>query len=255
MTASISASWKSILHHNSTQSIEFCGNLIVQAIFFWTPALIYVWVIPTFFPSFSTRHKIQKEEKQPTWHDIRECLVVVLRNQFFTIFVQFLLLSSERYFKNPPLLRFDAALPSFTEVATQVAACVLIREVLFYYVHRILHLPALYPHIHKTHHRYRAPVALSAQYAAVIEHFIANILPILLPPALLKSHIVTFWAFLATVLLETTTVHSGYNFFHGLAKKHDFHHEKFTVYFGEVGLLDWVHGTDGRKGIQKQKGE
>jgi hypothetical protein len=62
------------------------------------------------------------------------------------------------------------------------------------------------------------------------------------------------WVFLGVELIETSTVHSGYGFFGGLAKKHDFHHEKFTVCFGVLGLLDWIHGTDGRQNmIEKQK--
>lgn len=40
-------------------------------------------------------------------------------------------------------------------------------------------------------------------------------------------------------------MHSGYDFFAGLARKHDSHHEKFMVNFGTVGLLDWVHSTAG----------
>lgn len=63
---------------------------------------------------------------------------------------------------------------------------------------------------------------------------------------ILNCHIVTFWVFLAFELLETTTVHSGYDFFAGSAKMHDLHHEKFTVCFGTVGFLDWLHKTDGK---------
>ncbi len=25
---------------------------------------------------------------------------------------------------------------------------------------------------------------------------------------------------------------------------HDLHHEKFNVYFGGLGVLDWLHGTN-----------
>ncbi len=57
--------------------------------------------------------------------------------------------------------------------------------------------------------------------------------------------------FLAVELLETTTVHSGYDFLSGVARKHDAHHEKFMIYFGTIGLLDWVHGTDGKRKPQK----
>lgn len=98
--------------------------------------------------------------------------------------------------------------------------------------------------MHKTHHRFTAPVALASQYAHPLEHVAANTLPIVLPPLLLRSHVLTLWAFLAYQLVETATVHSGYDFFRGLARKHDRHHERFDVYFGGLGFLDWLHGTD-----------
>lgn len=101
-------------------------------------------------------------------------------------------------------------------------------------------------------HRFTSPVALAAQYATLTEHFFANILPIALPHILLKSHVVTYWIFLMAELIETTTVHSGYDFFGGSARMHDLHHEKFTVAFGSIGLLDWVHGTDGKKVAEKK---
>ncbi|KAJ3492835.1 hypothetical protein NLG97_g5113 [Lecanicillium saksenae] len=103
------------------------------------------------------------------------------------------------------------------------------------------------------HHKFTAPVAFSSQYAHPVEHILANTLPIILPPVLLHSHVLTLWAFVAFQLVETATVHSGYDFFHGLARKHDRHHERFNVYFGGIGFLDWFHGTDESDRADKKK--
>lgn len=87
-------------------------------------------------------------------------------------------------------------------------------------------------------------MAFTAEYAHPVEHLIANILPIALPSMILRSHILVYWAFLGFELIETSTVHSGYDFFRGAARKHDLHHEKFRLNYGAIGLLDWIHGTN-----------
>ncbi|KAH7090054.1 hypothetical protein BKA62DRAFT_586752, partial [Auriculariales sp. MPI-PUGE-AT-0066] len=91
--------------------------------------------------------------------------------------------------------------------------------------------------------RFTAPIALSAQYAHPVEHIVANLLPIALPAQILRIHALTWYAFLAAELLETSIVHSGFDFFARLAEFHDLHHELFRVNFGAVGVLDWYHGT------------
>ena len=55
-------------------------------------------------------------------------------------------------------------------------------------------------------------------------------------------------------LPETSTVHSGYDFL-SWARMHDEHHERFSVWYGSLGWLDWVHGTDGRGGRRWRKVE
>lgn len=39
-------------------------------------------------------------------------------------------------------------------------------------------------------------------------------------------------------------MHSGYDFWAGFAKRHDLHHEKFSVCFGPTGLMDWIYNTE-----------
>jgi sterol desaturase/sphingolipid hydroxylase (fatty acid hydroxylase superfamily) len=242
----MNVSWKKLLNEHSPQAIEFWGTLLVQLIFFWFPSAIYL-LLDYAAPKFSHRHKLQPQTKQPTVKELKDCLWVVLRNQVFSAFIHIVLLSLGALAGGKPTYRFDIKLPSADEVIRDVVACIFLREVLFYYSHRVLHMPSIYPKVHKVHHRFTAPVALAAQYAHPLEHFIANTLPISIPPMVLKCHIVSFWVFLAVELLETTTVHSGYDFLSGFAKKHDAHHEKFLINFGTIGLLDWIHGTDGTK--------
>ncbi|KAL5336575.1 fatty acid hydroxylase superfamily-domain-containing protein [Aspergillus crustosus] len=232
--------WAHIVSSYSTIQIEFIGTLLVQLIAFWIPSICYL-SLDYIFPAFSQAHKIQPAPKQPTQSDIWDCVKVVTRNQLLGSAFHFTLLHLS---KGTPTYILTPTLPTFLELCRDFTICLLLREALFYYSHRLLHKPFFYARIHKLHHRFTAPIALSAQYAHPLEQIFANALPISLPPRLLGNHIVTFWVFLAWELFGTATVHSGYDFFKGKTRMHDLHHEKFNLNYGSIGLCDWIHGTD-----------
>ncbi|OQE38465.1 hypothetical protein PENCOP_c008G05115 [Penicillium coprophilum] len=237
------AFWAHIVATYSPQKIEFVGTLLVQFLTFWLPSICYM-LLDVLAPSFSQRHKIQPAPKQPHRREIVDCVLVVLQNQILSSVLHLILLSAASHAGIQSTYRIEPSLPAPVEILRDVFFSLLMREALFYYSHRILHIPALYIRIHKKHHRFTAPIALAAQFAHSIEHIFANTLPISLPPQLLGSHVLTFWVFLAYELVNTATVHSGYDFFCHKAKMHDLHHEKFNLNYGSLGLLDWVHGTD-----------
>lgn len=236
--------WAPIVHSYAPQAIEFTGTLLTQLLAFWLPSVLYL-CLDWFFPSYSQRHKIQPAPKQPTRREIRHCFAVVAQNQLLTSglhLLQLTLVSTTGLRSSS--YRIEPGLPALPELARDFVLCLLLREALFYYSHRLFHIPYFYVRIHKKHHKFTAPIALAAQFAHPVEQIFANALPISVPPQIVGSHVVTFWIFLAWELFNTATVHSGYDFFRNKAKMHDLHHEKFNLNYGSIGLLDWVHGTD-----------
>ncbi|KAJ9051776.1 hypothetical protein DSO57_1001534 [Entomophthora muscae] len=120
-----------------------------------------------------------------------------------------------------------------------------LRDMVFYYLHRLFHHPFLYATFHKKHHEFTAPIAVSALYANPIDFALTNVGPLLIGPLILNCHPVTVWLYFAEAIIETTSVHSGFNF-PGFpnADMHDYHHETFNNMFSLLGLGDYIHGTD-----------
>lgn len=238
----MSALWNYLSKNYKSCQIKIIGSAIVQIVSFWVPATIYV-LIDWISPQFSQRHKIQSAKRQPNKNEILEAARVAATNTLLSIVVYTITVILEEIGICRSSISLSPRLPSCSTIIIQLLISAIMRDVMFYYAHRAFHSRFLYSRIHKFHHKYTAPISYSSQYAHPIEHIIANMLPIALPSMILHTHIIVQWLFIAIESAETATVHSGYNFFGGMATFHDAHHERFNFNFGVLGIMDVLHNT------------
>lgn len=140
------------------------------------------------------------------------------------------------------------SLPSKQEQLTCFVVGLLWNEVWFYYSHRALHSKKLYGKVHKKHHEYTAPFALAAIYCTPLEMVLSNLWPFLGVASVFRFHVFFTYCWVANAVMGTQTHHSGHKWpwmtiLDHQPHVHDLHHEKFNVNFGNVGLLDALHGT------------
>lgn len=128
-------------------------------------------------------------------------------------------------------------------VIPRMITTLLIFEIIFYYSHRLLHMDPFYKYIHKIHHRWNYPLAISTFYTHPIEHALINVLPVVLGAyfAGLPFYWTRRWHIFA-VANGALVSHGGFR----LSKMHDQHHVYTNVNYGALGLLDIFHKTEFR---------
>lgn len=133
--------------------------------------------------------------------------------------------------------------PSFERVLLDLFVCIMIDELGFYYSHRLCHNAFLYKHVHKQHHEFQSPIAITAIYCHPVEHILSNLLPVAGGSMLMQSHTSVTWLWLALATLTTLNNHSGYHLpFSHSSEFHDFHHLKWvTIYMKTDSVLNKIH--------------
>ncbi|GFV44396.1 fatty acid hydroxylase domain-containing protein 2 [Trichonephila clavipes] len=236
--------WNSVYDlFGSDFALAVWGTFIVTTLFYWIVGLGYTIVDLTGKPEFLQKYKIQKNSDYPvSFSKVLKVTLQVIINQliFIPCAIVFYYLMVWRGYHS------GKTLPSFQRLAFEIAFHIVMNEIIFYYVHRILHLPFVYKYIHKRHHEWSAPIAITAIYGHPLEHISANIVSVLSSFLILGSHMSVCWLWLNVAIFFTVNNHSGYQFplMSSSPKFHDYHHMKFDQNYGLLGILDWMHGTD-----------
>lgn len=146
----------------------------------------------------------------------------------------------------------DGPRPPLWLSAVQVLLFVYLDDLLYYFMHRLMHVPWLFKRVHGLHHRIRAPWAITGHYMHPIEYLLTGALA-LVGPLLLSVHVVTLWLWVACRQWEAAEGHSGYDLpgspshlipFGDGAVHHDFHHARVRGnYGGFLPVVDLLLGT------------
>ncbi|XP_063709219.1 fatty acid hydroxylase domain-containing protein 2-like [Culicoides brevitarsis] len=164
-----------------------------MAILYWTVGFLYLIMDLTKKPNFLQKYKMNRNEVPITWPLLKEIIVTVVFNQIFVSITVSTILYPILPLRGLPPIR---KMPTIPEFLFQIYGCWFLREFVFFYMHRLIHHRSLYEHVHKKHHRWTAPIALSAVYCTPAEHVICNYIPIVVGPVVFAPHYIsTFYLF------------------------------------------------------------
>lgn len=197
-------------------------------VFHWVPVVALMgFDLFLYYAGLWKKCKISSSQIPVTWSNI---LYTVLRNQLISIPIIYASVQSG-FFNNPH---------NWYQVPRFLIAF-MYTEILFYYIHRLLHTKMFY-RFHRDHHKWSHPSAVAALYSHPVEHVLTNLLPAVIPGYLagMSEITVRIWHILA-LTNAVIIAHGGYTL---SCNTHDYHHQYIKYNYGVIGILDYVHGTN-----------
>ena len=247
-TSTIESVWKYFCRTTSEYNMFVVGCFVSQLIGYFLGCLPY-FLMDIFRSKQTHLYKIQGM-KYPTSFDVSRTTKELLTS-FATVVLP--LLAFGGYVL--PLLGIsrDGPLPSVSSIILQIAFFFIVEDYFNYWIHRWLHQPWWYKHVHSVHHRYDAPFALVAAYAHPFE-VVAQAIPTFLGPLAVAPHLYTLMLWQVFRNFEAIDIHSGYELPYSLknlipsyagAKHHDYHHYMHSGNFASVFTwCDQLYGTN-----------
>lgn len=137
------------------------GTTVWSMGFYWFIGGLYLLMDLTLSPQALRKYKVQPETNEPVDKAaLFDAIKVILSNQIF-VGVPMTIISF--YLKKRKGFPEDfRAVPSFDKVFLDLLVCILVDEIGFYYSHRLFHNKFFYKNIHKQHHLWTSPIAITA---------------------------------------------------------------------------------------------
>jgi len=130
--------------------------------------------------------------------------------------------------------------PTWTEVVRDLIIGLLLRDALFWAIHRLWHAPGIYELIHSKHHELTHPGEhhiLTISYMSVADFVFLYGVPVVAVAKVLEMNIVTtlLFSFVSAAGEQVKLVWGD--------EAHDEHHLGKPGNYGAYGVMDWLCGT------------
>lgn len=185
------------------------------------------------------KFKVQedKREKLDRWEWI-SMAKIVLTNQLIILPTSMILSHFFLTFTNDLHVIDFSTTPSFSRMFYKFTLCMMIYEVMFFYLHWMLHHPLIYKEVHKQQQNYSALVTLNYH---PIEYILLSVLTPALAIFMSRSDTVTTTFFMAAIVIGPIFKNFGFNT--PYLFNNEYHHKYFSDYNGSNGMMDILHGT------------
>lgn len=240
--------WMQLCARYSEYSVFVVGCFVSQILGYFLGVIPYA-IIDLVKPASAVKLKIQPR-RYPSKVELRRTVINLLVN-FIGVILPMLLVGGNMLSKFG--ISSDRAPPSLPVVFTHLCFFLVVEDYANYWLHRALHTPWLYKHIHSVHHENTAPFAIVAAYAHPAETIILA-LPTFAGPALIAPHLLTVFAWQLLRNYEAIDIHSGYELpftvkalFPAYAgvDHHDYHHYMHSGNFASIFVwCDRLYGTN-----------
>ena len=216
------------------------GTFVCLAITYWVTGFVFMAIDFSRLPVLM-QYRVQQNKPPPGLQTYIGMMPVLIVNNIATLM---LLVCIYPVFKFRGITT-GSELPSLLRIVLELCGYLLIHELSFFYMHLLMHRPTAYKLIHKMHHEFTAPSALSSIYCSPIEHVLVNLGSVFACPIVIGSHASVIWIWVCLATFTTMHAHSGYHFpLLPSPEAHDYHHVTFTENYGSWGVLDHLHGTN-----------
>ncbi|EAS31485.1 sterol desaturase family [Coccidioides immitis RS] len=251
--------WTTLVLSHSPLKVEIVGTIAVRLLFYLIPSLIF-FLFDVLVPSAAVilkahgSHGLPSGKKRKSGKKEAKVAACAVFNLLLGLLVQASIeVCLTKGLKMKSAIKVSTRLPLPWEILTDLLRGLFGRELLEYIIHRyILHSSTL--RVAKNHdtwyHALHTPYPLTAHYDHPIPYLLLRFLPMFLPAAIFRFHLLSFILYLSLISLEETFAYSGYKamptsfFIGGIAKRVEMHlTNSGNGNYSPWGIMDWIFGS------------